>query len=177
MQLQCVCRDTLAWLISVSLGVMNHTLRYRSSRAEVWRWYWRAWRKKLWAIHVLVALAVSFVRSGSSLGAVHTARWLLFSAVLFPVIVVLFAAIPQVMFKETERTLEVSPEGWSTRIGKQKGSRSWTQVASIHEDGGAVEIVGTNGNALIIPARAFSSREAKELFLNDVRQWHRKHAA
>jgi hypothetical protein len=88
-------------------------------------------------------------------------------------LVLLMAAWPQVMFKNKERALEVGPVGWSTRIGSNIGSRSWAQVTSIEKAKNAVAIVSDTGNALIIPARAFSDASHMEAFVRDAQLWHR----
>lgn len=150
---------------------MEHTLRYRSSRSDVWRWYWRTWRAKLWRTHVLVATVIAFVLSGSSFESVNLASWGLWYLVAQLAVTALFASVPQVMFKASERVLAVSPQGWSTQIGKQSGSRTWAEVTSIGDEDGRVLIAGTNGNALIIPVRAFADSQQREKFLKDIRQW------
>ena len=33
---------------------MPLTVEYSSMRAEVWSWYWRAWKRRLWRIHLLL---------------------------------------------------------------------------------------------------------------------------
>ncbi len=151
---------------------MEHTLRYRSSRAEVWRWYWKTWKAKLWRTHVLIAAVVALALSAFERG--NFASWGLWYLVAQPAVTTLFALIPQVMFKPSERILTVSPRGWSTRIGKQSASRTWAEVASIGDENGKVLISGTNGNALIIPACAFADRQCREQFVKDIQQW--KHA-
>ena len=150
---------------------MEHTLRYRSSRSDVWRWYWRTWRAKLWRTHVLVATVAAFVLSESTFESINLASWGLWYLVAQLAVTALFASVPQVMFKASERVLAVSPQGWSTRIGKQSVSRTWAEVASIGDEDGRVLIAGTNGHALIIPARAFADSQYREQFVKDIQQW------
>jgi len=151
---------------------MKYQLRYSSSRPEVWRFYWRAWRKSLWLVHVFAALGIGLVVSGMTNGSLRTGSWLTCALVAFPLVVAGFAAFPQIMFKPQERTLEVSLEGWSSKIGRLTGSRSWSEVASIDEEAEVVMIRGTNGNALVVPSRAFESPEHRRQFVSDVRMWH-----
>jgi hypothetical protein len=37
---------------------MSFKIEYASRRGEVWNWYWRAWRERLWKTHLLTFLAV-----------------------------------------------------------------------------------------------------------------------
>jgi hypothetical protein len=36
-----------------------YTIKYSSSRQEVWRWYWRAWAKPngLWLYHLIIGVS------------------------------------------------------------------------------------------------------------------------
>lgn len=149
---------------------MQHTLRYRSSRGEVWRWYWQAWRQRLWKVHVVAALVLSLLMPGLK-AAGHYAGWAVWFVALLPVVIALGALFPQVMFKRAERTLTVDARGWSTRVGRASGARTWAEVASIADEAGGVILTGTNGNALIIPERAFADASARQQFLADIRKW------
>jgi len=97
--------------------------------------------------------------------------------VVFPLIVVLLAAWPQIKFKPQERTLRVGPEGWSTAIGKASSSRAWSEIALVYLSDDAVEIQNTDGNAMIVPLRAFAGREQMEQFSQDAHVWHSGPAA
>jgi hypothetical protein len=152
---------------------MNYILRYSSTRAEVWEFYWRIWRGGLWLIHVFFAIGVSFVLSGSSLSLKHSISWAIYSLIAFPCVVTIFAAFPQLMFKNKPRTLEVGPDGWVTKIGKVSGSKKWSEIASVENVADAVQIKGKSGNAMIIPLRAFDSQIHMEQFISDVREWHK----
>jgi len=115
---------------------------------------------------------ISLVLSGavnSHFNYVLFAKWFL---ILFPLVFLVFASIPQIKLKKEERILEVNPDGWSTHIGKIYGSRKWEEVKSIVEEDNRIIITGINGNALIIPERAFNDTQEKQVFLNDIRSWH-----
>jgi hypothetical protein len=93
-------------------------------------------------------------------------------ALALPLVVVGLALRTQVLFKNEERVLSVGPSGWSARIGRKSGTRSWAEVATVQEEQDAVVIVGTNGNGLIIPSRAFPDAASKQQFFIDARRWH-----
>lgn len=150
---------------------MQHTLRYRSSRGQVWRWYWRAWLARLWKIHVAVAVLLSFAVSVTKVNSVDYMAWAIWFLALLPVITVLFAAFPQIMFKNSERTLTVDSRGWFTQIGSKSGSKTWNEVESIRENAGSVVITGKNGNALIIPDFAFVASPTRQQFVADTQRW------
>jgi len=92
--------------------------------------------------------------------------------IVLPLVIAGMALRTQLLFKNDERVLTVGPSGWSTRIGSQSGARSWAEVAAVHDAKDAVVIVGTNGNGLIIPSRAFSNAAAKRQFFKDAHGWH-----
>jgi hypothetical protein len=148
----------------------EHTVRYRSSRPEVWNWYWKAWRQKLWIFHVFIAALLTFTISDNN----GIAKMAIYFLVAFSISTLLMAAVSQVLFKRTERVLRVTPAGWHTQIGKRVGSRPWTKVSSIKEDAGNIIITGKNQNALIVPLRAFPDPSFRQQFLEDVQDWHRK---
>jgi hypothetical protein len=147
---------------------MTYDIRYRSSRAEIWRWYWCAWKAGLWRVHVFgaaVTALATMVRTSN-----FRSSGIAFLIVL-PSLSFVFALIPQLMFKSSERSLQVGPEGWSTQIGRQSASRAWAEVASIREASDAVVITGTNGNALVVPLRAFPDRASLQRFAIDSQAW------
>jgi membrane protein YdbS with pleckstrin-like domain len=155
---------------------MVYSLRYRSSRAEVWRWYWKMWRQRLWKIHLCLAVAVGV---GSALWIKQPPDWLLMgvsSVVVFPLIVILLAAYPQIMFKSAERELRIDEVGWTTTIGKKRGNVPWHDIAEVSESDGALVIRGVSGHAMIVPSRALAA-ERWNRFVEDVREWHRGNVA
>jgi hypothetical protein len=151
----------------------SYSLRYSSRRVEVWRWYWRAWRSKFWLLHLLIAEVITWITLAIPGGRIGLNEFLLRFLWIAPIVVVLMASWPQVAFKKQERFLEVGPEGWSSRIGKMSGSRSWAMVAAIRSNGEVISIVSTTGNALLIPRRAFEGDTDRQAFLADVVRWHR----
>ena len=98
--------------------------------------------------------------------------WGKYFLIAFLVVTAISSVLPQLLFKSQERILNVGPEGWDTQIGKKKGARSWGEVASVQEDSGKVVITNKNGNALIVPERAFISSDDRDRFYNDIKDWH-----
>ncbi len=153
----------------------NRAIRYHPSRREAWREYWKTWRHRLWASQVLVAAWVGWALSNSPLHPPSITSWGLAFVVALPVIMLVIALVPQILFKSTERTVHVGPQGWSTEIGKVSGKRAWSEVASIEEWAGQVVITSASANALIIPARAFPDAASRRQFVKDIEQWHRQY--
>lgn len=151
---------------------MSYTLHYASSRSEVWRWHWRSWRQRLWLTHVAMALVLGLVAATAGGRWPTPGGWLRASLVALPFVVAAFAAFPQFAFKPQARVLDVGPAGWSTTVGRQSASRRWSEVAAVEEHGAGVVIRSMNGNALIVPARAFASEAQRLQFLADARRWH-----
>jgi hypothetical protein len=125
-----------------------YTVRYASTRGEIWQWYWRAWArpKGLWRYHILIsllsAIAVTAVEKQSTFDA---GRFFLIFVVTMVGCVVLL------------RTLKIDEKGFDTAIGRRSGSCSWKDVRSVEESDGTIVITGNNSNAFIVPSRAFAS--------------------
>ncbi len=152
----------------------THTLRYASSRAEIWRWTWRAWAapKGRWRLHAGIALAeVAFTRVQGGTSA-SWASCLFAGGMVFVACVIVSSLWPQIRFKAAERVLRITPDGWRTQIGELTGVRSWSRVRSIEDRGDEVVITGTNGNALIVPRRAFADDASRRSFVEDAMRWH-----
>jgi hypothetical protein len=152
-----------------------YTVRYASSRAEIWRWYWRALArpKGLWRYHILIsllsAIAVTAREKQSSFQAGHFS--LIFVITMLGC-VVLLPLSPQIRFKPAVRTLKIDEKGFETVIGHRSGARSWKDVRSVEESDGAIVITGINNNAFIVPSRAFASEQERLEFYEAVRRFH-----
>jgi hypothetical protein len=158
----------------------RYSLQYATTRAEVWRWYWRAWARAngLWRFHVRIGAAVSF--GIACVNGFTKSGWL--SAVVVGIAVtlcclVLFPLWPQIRFKPQVRTLEVDESGFRTTIGRLKGSRRWSEIGSVQDDGNTVVLTTSQGNAMLIPRRAFPAGIDRQQFVVDVRAWHGRAAA
>ena|SRR5438552_15021511 len=152
-----------------------HQVSYTSTRGEVWRWYWRAWARPLglWRFHALIALAIAAAwatrRTDEPFDFAHFvgAFGLTFAGCLL-----LLPLWPQLRFKPQRRVLTIDSTGWTSQVGNLHGSRPWGAVRAVEDRPDAITIVSSNGNALIVPNRAFSDDSAREVFLNDARRWH-----
>ena len=155
---------------------MSYNLRYRSSRADVWRWYWRAWRRRLWFTHLFFAGVVSI----SVVQLLHlpfnAITLLLVFAVALPITILSFALWPQLAFKNQERVLSVGPDGWSTTIGDRTGSKRWSEISTVQAAQDSIVITSNSGNALVVPGNAFSGPSAMQQFLKDAQGWHHGNA-
>jgi hypothetical protein len=148
----------------------GYCLRYRSTRREVWQWYWRAWRQRLWRTHVLLVWTVAtatLLRTGLS------ARHVALGLALGVLAVAWLPLVPVIAFKSNERTLRVDERGIDTSIGRLSATRAWGDVAAIDEQAGTIVIALKNGNAFIVPARAFGSDEERATFFEAASAWRR----
>jgi hypothetical protein len=149
------------------------TVRYASSRAEVWRAYWRSWARArgLWRTHVAFGV-IGGALLASLLGGFGVVVLVECCAAVFAACLLLFPLAPQFKFKPAERELTISADGWKTAIGALSGSRRWIEVRSVHDTGETIEIIGVNGNILIVPHRAFGDPQARAAFVQAATRWH-----
>lgn len=150
----------------------SYTLQYAATRAEIWRWYWRAWASPagLWRHHVAYGAVAAFAAA-----LVNGYAWLP-SAILGLAVILFCIAVlplwPQVRFKSQVRTLEVDESGYRTSIGRLNGSRRWFEIRSVHHDDSTIAITTRNGSAMLIPRRAFAEGIDRQRFVADVEAWH-----
>ena len=169
-----------AALMSLDRQAKMHTVSYTSTRGEIWRWYWRAWARPagLWRYHVFIGLFIAAAygtRDGFENFAIG--RFFVTLLVAMPLCVLLFSLWPQLRFKAERRSLTINADGWTSRVGKISGSRAWADIRAIEDSDDTIAIIGNNGNALIVPRRAFPDEEARREFINDARCWHAAVAA
>ena len=151
---------------------MSIKIEYASSRREIWRWYWRSWRKTLWKTHLLFFLVVTFAAAFFIAPVrIEPNNSLSFASLLPAVICGLLSVswlpfFPLLMFKPETRTLEIASDGISTTIGKRLGRRAWSEIRSVSTQGDEIVILVKNGNAFIVPARAFPSPDEQQQFLS-----------
>lgn len=149
----------------------SFSVRYASSRAEVWRYYWRAWARGagLWRVHAAAGLAAGVIAAlrGRDVPACVAA-----GAAVFGLCLVAFPLLTQLMFKPAERELTIDATGWTTTIGAVSGARSWREVRAVVDTGDVVEIAGTNGNGMLVPRRAFADAQARAAFVAAAVAWH-----
>jgi hypothetical protein len=158
---------------------MEYSLRYRSSRAEIWRWYWVSWaasgrwRKHLALFSLIVAISVALGWQGFRKLGVAPLFGIAVAVVMLAVVLipVLSSLISQLLFKNAERELVVSATGWTTKIGRLTGSRRWWETYAVRDLGYAVAIEGEGGNGLVVPTRAFRDAEEKQRFVADTTAW------
>ncbi|MBY0582484.1 MAG: YcxB family protein [Sphingomonas sp.] len=144
---------------------MSIAISYASTRAEVWQYYWRLWRARLWKTHLLVFMAVGILtylmlpieaRSGlSAMGKVGLAGS---SPLIFLIL------YPMLRFKPQVREVKLDQKGITTSIGRRHGDIPWSDVAAVDADESSLVIRCSNLNALIVPARAFANPEKRAEF-------------
>lgn len=144
---------------------MSFTIRYASRRKDVWRFYWRTWRRRLWPLHLTIYLATCvFASLRVEGGWPRSLAAFTFVALTGLIPILVLVAYPMVRFKPQTRVLTVDELGIVTFIGKKKGFVPWAQIARVREEEDALVVQRTNMNAFIIPARAFEDEAAKDRF-------------
>jgi hypothetical protein len=149
-----------------------YTVNYASRRSEIWRWYWRAWKRPagLWRYHVMFGLALAFFFAVLlEPGGFRLGYFLTVAAIVTVACVVFFPLWPQLRFKSAVRTLTINAEGLVTAVGTVSGSRLWKDILSIEEFDGAIVITGNNKNAFVVPERAFVNSSERRQFLDVAR--------
>lgn len=149
---------------------MPITIQYCSHRRDVWAHYVRFWQQRLWRIHAALFTAIAlgllvglqgWHLSPAMIAAISIAGGLLPCAAL--------ALYPLVKFKPQTRILIIDGNGLRTSIGEMYGEVGWREVAAIGDHEGLIIIRRTNGNAFLIPERAFASPADRRIFLTAAR--------
>lgn len=151
-----------------------YTLRYATTRRELWRWYWRAWARPngLWRYHVFIGAAVAFGTADAK--GFATFNWKSTAAIAAGATVCCIALFPlwsQLKFKPEVRTLEIDKAGFKTSVGRYHGIRRWSEIRSVHDDGETI-VLTTRQGAMLIPRRAFGDVVDRGKFIADIKAWH-----
>ena len=150
---------------------MHFDLEYSSRRREVMKFYWRSWRQGLWRIQARVLLAVAAaLLIVLQLAGLSTATAIAVALLGGLVSIAWLPLFPLWKFKPQRRTLTVDDDGLRTAIGTQSGEVQWSDFATVTEDGGNIVLTRKNGNAFVVPPRAFESAAMRGEFLAFVRR-------
>lgn len=151
------------------------TIRYATTRREIWNWYWKSWAKArgLWWYHVAIAanvFLIVFIFDSQHPDVLRTA--VTAGLISLPIVMLVMSLIPQLFFKPGVRKLGMDEQGIYAEMKGRPVLKSWREVRSItaHED--VILVESTNGHALIVPARAFSSPQERETLLEQITRWH-----
>jgi hypothetical protein len=144
------------------------TIDYASRRGEIWTWYWRAWRQRLWKSHLRIFLIVAVLADLILFGTAspHLAVPVAIGAI--PIILLILYS--QLRFKPQRRTVTIGTSGITTVVGRKSGKISWKNIRSVTEERGYVVVQGSSGNAFIIPPRAFETPEGRARFVEAIRE-------
>jgi hypothetical protein len=157
------------------VSTTEYTLRYASTRSEIWHWYWREWTRLrgLWRFHALIALAGGFVVAGRGNSSQFSPeRFAIAAVTTLTASIVLLSLWPQLRFKPQPRVLILDAAGFRTTIGTQSGQRRWQDIRRVEDHGdGSILLVGQNGNAMILPRRAFASDAERQNCLKSIEHW------
>lgn len=152
------------------------TVQYSPTREEVFRWYLRLWQKTIWKVHLLMfCVPVMLIALPMLVGKKpYAPQDLLGALAVGAALVAVMWAYPLFMFKPAPRILTADESGIRTSIGKKSGMRKWADVGAVNESAeGGVIISVRNGNAFVIPPRAFYSAKIRADFVEAARNWHR----
>ena len=134
----------------------------------------RLWRRGLWKLHAALFIGILIVEillrnQKQTLTFTTIATGLAIGSLP----IMLLWLFPILRFKRQTRTLTIDAMGLETTIGSKHGTRTWSEIRSIAELDGDIVLLGKNGNAFVIPPRAFKSATAREGFLNFAMSAHR----
>ncbi len=150
---------------------MPQTITYNSLRSEVWTHYWRLWKQRLWRVHAslfLTIAACALIVLADGHQPTTTTVVIAFGCGLLPCVVL--ALYPLAWFKPQVRTLKIDHAGLETWIGKLHAAVAWRDVAAISDRDDQIVIARTNGNAFLVPRRAFATPADRAAFLTMARQ-------
>lgn len=152
------------------------TIRYALTRTEIVRAFVTtlAQSPRVVTIVLLSSLlpgALSIVFTFDTGRALTNRDW--FMSIAWSIVMFCFViAMVFVRGKTEERTLSVSEQGISTKIGSIDAQLPWTKVKEVKDSGSYILIVGRFGNSFFVPSRAFHGPDERIQFLSDVRRWH-----
>lgn len=137
---------------------MTTSITYASTRGEVWRFYWRLWRARLWKVHVTIfvvvaVIAYALLSAGDRSGVVAVLKVGIAGSIL-PIFLTLY---PLMRFKPQVRRITLNEQGISTSIGARTGEIPWNDVVAVTAIANTLVIQRSNLNALVVPDRAFAS--------------------
>jgi hypothetical protein len=144
------------------------TVRYRSTRADIWRSYAHLWRHstQMKVVHVLTFFVVLFaVRPWLPQAGIEGPAQTLAAAAVALVAVLGFVAYPQIRFASGERTVTIGSAGVTGTLGARSVEVPWAQVTRVTPGDGAVYIVGADLNHFVVPDRAFADAAARDAFI------------
>jgi hypothetical protein len=150
------------------------TVRYATTREDVWRYYWRAWARLngLWRVHVAVGvLAVAIVYAVRGPGLVSSFNLTMAGVAGFLTALVLFPLWPLLRFKPQQRVLTIRATGLTTTIGSLHGELRWSDITTIRPDEQNILIVDYRSNAFVVPNRAFEDEAQRVEFVEAARRW------
>ena len=157
------------------MNTRNYTVSYASTRAEVWRTYWREWARPagLWRFQLLIGIAVGFAAADrGDLSHFSGERFAVMSLAATGSCLLLFPLLPQLRFKPQTCVLTLDADGFKTTIGSRSGERRWRDIRRIEEHDANILILEKNGNAMIISRRAFATDADRQGFLESAKAWH-----
>jgi len=76
-----------------------------------------------------------------------------------------------IRYKRELRVLTTSQEGITTEMGDRKATVSWSRIKQVRNTRRNVFLVGSSGNAIVIPSRAFQGPDQQAQFVAEIDVW------
>lgn len=154
---------------------MSMTIEYALTRTEVVRGFFGSLGKspKFLAIILLYASAMAILILAGT-GAFSRPLAVGDAVVAVAILVCFIPFLSLWLFlraKTSKRSLTISGDGISTQIGKIQTQLPWRKIKIISVADHRILLAGANGNAFLIPNRAFSSLKEKAEFAAKIRDW------
>jgi hypothetical protein len=151
----------------VGLGFL---IAYALGRNEVWRWYWRAWRRRLWMFHLLLVVLIAAEFYAASPKASLVTGVPLPTLICALPAISLMVAYPQLRFKPETRTVTLTGDGLDTTIKGKSRKYSWGDIRSVTELNDYVILKNRKMIAFIVPPRTFASPDDRDTFADFVKK-------
>lgn len=142
-------------------------IEYSTTKAEIQKWYWEKWKMALWKFHVLIFIVVFgfvFINLNRLLASMGVK--ILYSTITGFVPIFFMILYPIFMHKPQVRKLHIDKEGIKTTVAAKSAAIKWESIESILKDEKYIYINGKNGNAFVIPDRAFKDKEMRNSFFS-----------
>jgi hypothetical protein len=147
-------------------------IKYKTTKNEVFYFYKKRWKEKLWRFHIVIFLCSTFVVYNQFTHTQFSNSTKIIIASFFGLLILsIMPLIPLIFHKKDERSLLVTDDGIETTIGTRHGVIPWNKIAHLEKTEEYIYITGKNQNGFIIPNSAFNTKNDKSLFFNKINKY------